>query len=1188
MLLKYHKPVRGKIMAILQAPGQHVVEVPKPREEPVGHEVKYADAVGREIKQVLARKFVGEIKRRADGTVDLVAEMAKHPEALWVRVKAIEADVPNDNGDLFSEDEISKSYQTFEGVPVFTNHENNKVEAAKGKVVMAEWVPDEKSVYCTMFIDREAFPTLCRAIEEGYITDVSMGTQVDYSTCSICENKAITAADYCDHVKTMKGRTINGKQVFERNYGLKFIEISVVTDGACKDCTIRDVLDPEDFVEQAGELQKAAESMERVVKTGDRVEQDDLGSLLSGMKDLASSELMTKVAGQDEISKLNQAMDLVQDVAQTMLSQRQYIDLEFLEDVVKVLADLQHVNDELVDQGYGRVGEPQQPGVPPMPEAPGAPPMPGQESAPAAPNETMVPAPGGVGKVTEPAMASNDKETRLSSSIKDLHEKAQKIYEEARAEASSRVGGNGGQEPVNTTEKRQETVKKLAHVWKNPCVRGFKAEFSEGPLKIIIGDEEVYGMRGAQKIASLKIADLEDDIRDVIDKDPKFAGAEMLTALKKLAESAPSNTAEQQSDTMEAQLESQRVPLHPRTDEIRQSITEDQLREKQRGYDKHARDNDPRDVITEAQLPDERQDAPRDEVMEGQLRDKGIEGNQTPADRDSYAAGVTDQKQQITERQINDWRESDEAHRPETITEDQLKSDQGEPWGRRIASKEDARKALAAGMQAFVRTAKATGATPAEIVSSVSEFVASPRNAVKATNFIEASKVGQDGRETMLRRAAFHGTPRDSSRLSVQNYLLGSLSDVGLRGEVGLKIAETISSQKDAPDKIAEAVKAWKSSEEAKDEPNAAEFLREALAEDSEEVVKVILASSDVKGEGEKWVESAYDAATKIAANQGIEVSKRVQVQKKADGSVEVNLMGRKASGDKKVKVAEKKEADLKERKEARRKVAQMPAGGMPAGPDPMGAPGGTTMPMPPAAGDPTAAPPVSALGEPPEAGLEEEPMEGEALPPGSICPACGSDDVDMKGGDFNCNQCGSTGHITVKIDMDTWPGSIEEKNPAEKAEMEEEGLGEEGGEIPPAGLPPVGIAASYKVTPEMVKKAGSEKSPIGRFCPHCGSSKVKLAAKAGSGNGTCESCKGAYGFDTFVQEGTNDIWARIEWQDRGRKSRFAAKPKACNPKKAKLEAALKSKGLVKKFASADVAGKAKIIADLHDEGVLA
>ena len=53
-----------------------------------------------------------------------------------------------------------------------------------------------------------------------------------------------------------------------------------------------------------------------------------------------------------------------------------------------------------------------------------------------------------------------------------------------------------------------------------------------------------------------------------------------------------------------------------------------------------------------------------------------------------------------------------------------------------------------------------------------------------------------------------------------------------------------------------------------------------------------------------------------------------------------------------------------------------------------------------------------------------------------------------------------------------------------------------------------------------------------------------------------------------------------------GRKSVFAKK-QACNSKKAKLESALRSKGMVARFASSDITGKAAIIASLHDENLL-
>ena len=88
----------------------------------------------------------------------LEAEIKKHPTALFFRAKAIKADEPNSNGDYFSEDELIKSYKSFEGVPFFTNHENQDIEKAKGKIIFAEWLPEEKAVYTISFVDREAYP----------------------------------------------------------------------------------------------------------------------------------------------------------------------------------------------------------------------------------------------------------------------------------------------------------------------------------------------------------------------------------------------------------------------------------------------------------------------------------------------------------------------------------------------------------------------------------------------------------------------------------------------------------------------------------------------------------------------------------------------------------------------------------------------------------------------------------------------------------------------------------------------------------------------------------------------------------------------------------------------------------------------------------------------------------------------
>lgn len=128
----------------------------------------------------------------------IMAEVEKHPTALFFRAKAIEADVPNNNGDSFSKEELQASCDTFIGVPFFTNHDNQDVERAKGKVVWSEWDEKDNSIYIVAFVDREAYPGLVRGIEEQYMTGVSMGAvgedsmilMADLSEKPICDIKA--------------------------------------------------------------------------------------------------------------------------------------------------------------------------------------------------------------------------------------------------------------------------------------------------------------------------------------------------------------------------------------------------------------------------------------------------------------------------------------------------------------------------------------------------------------------------------------------------------------------------------------------------------------------------------------------------------------------------------------------------------------------------------------------------------------------------------------------------------------------------------------------------------------------------------------------------------------------------------------------------------------------------------------
>ncbi len=240
--------------------------------------------------------------------------------------------------------------------------------------------------------------------------------QVQYSICSVCHNYAETPDQYCQCIRERKTRQVTARnqkcayhergtenecplcsskkgeekkyavntKVFEYNYGIKFIENSFVVNPACPECGVTEIIDPKAFRTKVAEIEKILPGLLKATQT---------------MPMTCTDHECIKIAGQQEIDSLNQALDLLSSVSQAMLSQKEQIDLEFLSDLVKVLADLQTVTDELTEQGYGRL---QSPGQPADPNANSE----SVEQGPTVTNqaEPMNPTPGGGSKIhTGPA-----------------------------------------------------------------------------------------------------------------------------------------------------------------------------------------------------------------------------------------------------------------------------------------------------------------------------------------------------------------------------------------------------------------------------------------------------------------------------------------------------------------------------------------------------------------------------------------------------------------------------------------------------------------------------------------------------------------------------------------------------------------------------------------------------------------
>jgi len=163
--------------------------------------------------------------------------------------------------------------------------------------------------------------------DESYIADgiAIHNCQVEYSKCSICGNEAAKEEDYCVHIKEHKTRKYNGKDVYEINFGLKFIELSFVVDPACSTCFIQEIYDVDDLKQKVAEIKNFAGRFRKIA---------------------------SKIAGKAELDKLNQAENLIQEVAKTMLDQKEHLELSYVTDLVEALAKLQETKDELLDMGY--------------------------------------------------------------------------------------------------------------------------------------------------------------------------------------------------------------------------------------------------------------------------------------------------------------------------------------------------------------------------------------------------------------------------------------------------------------------------------------------------------------------------------------------------------------------------------------------------------------------------------------------------------------------------------------------------------------------------------------------------------------------------------------------------------------------------------------------------------------------
>jgi predicted RNA-binding Zn-ribbon protein involved in translation (DUF1610 family) len=180
---------------------------------------------------------------------------------------------------------------------------------------------------------------------------------------------------------------------------------------------------------------------------------------------------------------------------------------------------------------------------------------------------------------------------------------------------------------------------------------------------------------------------------------------------------------------------------------------------------------------------------------------------------------------------------------------------------------------------------------------------------------------------------------------------------------------------------------------------------------------------------------------------------------------------------------------------------AQSPMGGG------MGAPGGVSAPGAPEQALPGAMPsgadPIQALTT--DAGDETEiPTTGERQMPWTVCPECGSTDVDVsnENGDIKgkCNACGAEYEALIKKTVEF------------KIIKPTKSVGEEGIESPEAPeapeVPALPVAAQTSLNKDTIVRIASNKEKFGHVCPACGKSNCTASVEEnGHAEFKCEKC---------------------------------------------------------------------------------
>lgn len=680
-----------------------------------------------------------------------------------------------------------------------------------------------------------------------------------------------------------------------------------------------------------------------------------------------------------------------------------------------------------------------------------------------------------------------------------------------------------------------------------------QVEAEKDSFRIVISSSGIQQYYKNMPIITVKAENLSSKAAELINKNPEIAATTLLEQFsqefdaasfeKKAASGMDVKTAANETlDEMtwqmvtQKQLDEQKVNIHPRVDEYPNKVTDKQIVEDGQRVGTY-------DITTEGQLRDERNDfygrpritgdwksEDRNIVTEGQLEKGAKEYSDVgTSDRNQMGAkfdgGPEKQSKMTGEKQLAELLKHHKWTEPLTTTEgkDQLGQQDGELS--RITA-EVANKIVKEALSALGKTVVAAGVTPNDLAGIVAQLVSHDSKLPVLANIIrEYANQDVSAIDRKIAKAKHFGKFANAGA----DWSDELIADVVVR-QLG-KMAYS-------PRIIVEALSALAEGDDFASRINAAvdEVLKsdvKVAGNSNKNIFKQVLAGEQttIVGDDNDGRYAYHGVASEVNADindeaafgkAAAEFAKKqtiAQVGKELE-LIEDSIQIDKVAGEFCVQLVTAEAKDLQVRAAARRqKVKEAQMGGMGG----MASPAGDQMgnPAPPAGPADMGAPPGGeSLTQEPVIPEEEEGGAGEPKPPGTICGACGSEDVDIDNGTLRCNNCNAEGTISIKMEWTKYPGTLEDSDKEEKGGFalgseNEAGLPDEQEEAAASGgatMPNVPVGASVRVTPFMIEKLSSQGITLGSVCPNCGSKETNSIKSASTGSDSvCWECGQSY-----------------------------------------------------------------------------